>query len=263
MEGFSWTGGRWDTLTSWTGAFWAGARTTLVERRFWPPRWPNPCPATPMGFRPAGVVSGPPPGSLGRLRGGRLVTTTPVAVAEDDEPALVIRGGHPPIEEGSDTDNAWAMAVFARPSAAISSARALTTSRCGADEDRATDSRTSRCPGDTNRAGTGGRMNRIIPTNRRLFTGHPTSDPSCSCLYPKANPRARAGGLLPDPLNLCGCSAGFQVGDQADVDGFVDEVVLGAQQIPHVAVVVLLVGGRDGPSLSRSSRSAQMPSVLM
>ena len=35
------------------------------------------------------------------------------------------------------------MAVFARPSAAISSARALTTSRCGADE-TGHDSRTSR-----------------------------------------------------------------------------------------------------------------------
>src|ERR1700752_3480187 len=43
---------------------------------------------------------------------------------------------------------------------------------------------------------------------------------------------------------LCG-GTWLQVGDQADVDAFVDEVVLAALQVPHVAVVVLLIGGRD------------------
>ena len=45
----------------------------------------------------------------------------------------------------------------------------------GADGDRATDSRTSRCPGDTSRAGTGRLMLRIIPSNHQLIAGHTTS----------------------------------------------------------------------------------------
>src|SRR6478736_1806344 len=44
----------------------------------------------------------------------------------------------------------------------------------GADDDLATVSRTSRCPGDTNRAGTGGRIPGSIPTNHQLITGHST-----------------------------------------------------------------------------------------
>src|SRR6478736_7288156 len=67
------------------------------------------------------------------------------------------------LTDAGNTDNAWAIAVFAKPSAAINNARARTTSRCGADDDRATVSRTSRCPGDTNRAGTGGRIPGSIP----------------------------------------------------------------------------------------------------
>ena len=68
------------------------------------------------------------------------------------------------------------MAVFARPSAAINNARARTTSRCGADCDRATDSRTSRCPADTQQ-----RRNRwphaaqSYQANHQLITGHTTS----------------------------------------------------------------------------------------
>src|SRR6476469_3921497 len=76
--------------------------------------------------------------------------------------------------DAATTENAWAIAVFAKPSAAINNARARTTSRCGADDDRATVSRTSRCPGDTNRAGTGGRIPGSIPTNHQLITGHTT-----------------------------------------------------------------------------------------
>jgi len=69
-------------------------------------------------------------------------------------PSSANRARHP-LTDAGDTDNARAIAVFARPSAAINNARARTTSRCGADGDRATDSSTSRCPEDTNRAATG------------------------------------------------------------------------------------------------------------
>ena len=77
-------------------------------------------------------------------------------------PSSANRARHP-LTDAGDTDNARAIAVFARPSAAINNARARTTSRCGADGDRATDSRTSRCPGDTSRAGTGRLMRDILP----------------------------------------------------------------------------------------------------
>src|SRR6185369_325183 len=89
-------------------------------------------------------------------------------------PSSANRARHP-LTDAGDTDNAWAIAVFAKPSAAINNARARTTSRCGADDDRATVSRTSRCFGDTNRAGTGGRIPGSIPTNHQLITGHTTS----------------------------------------------------------------------------------------
>src|SRR6478672_1338672 len=88
-------------------------------------------------------------------------------------PSSANRARHP-LTDAGDTDNAWAIAVFAKPSAAINNARARTTSRCGADDDRATVSRTSRCPGDTNSAGTGGRIPGSIPTNHQLITGHTT-----------------------------------------------------------------------------------------
>src|SRR6478735_3923057 len=91
-------------------------------------------------------------------------------------PSSANRTRHP-LTDAGDTDNAWAIAVFAKPSAAINNARARTTSRCGADDDRATVSRTSRCPGDTNRAGTGGRIPGSIPTNHQLITGHTSSEP--------------------------------------------------------------------------------------
>src|SRR6187200_3133851 len=92
-------------------------------------------------------------------------------------PSSANRTRHP-LTDAGDTDNAWAIAVFAKPSAAINNARARTTSRCGADDDRATVSRTSRCPRDTNRAGTGGRIPGSIPTNHQLITGHTTSEAS-------------------------------------------------------------------------------------
>src|ERR1700742_961380 len=89
-------------------------------------------------------------------------------------PSSANRTRHP-LTDAGDTDNAWAIAVFAKPSGAINNAPARTTSRCGADDDRATDSRTSRSTGDTNRAGTGGRIPGSIPTNHQLITGHTTS----------------------------------------------------------------------------------------
>src|SRR6478736_1101120 len=89
-------------------------------------------------------------------------------------PSSANRTRHP-LTDAGDTDNAWAIAVFAKPSAAINNARARTTSRCGADHELATVSRTSRCPGDTNSAGTGGRIPGSIPTNHQLITGHTTS----------------------------------------------------------------------------------------
>src|SRR6185437_3913614 len=94
-------------------------------------------------------------------------------------PSSANRARHP-LTDAGDTDNARAIAVFARPSAAINNARARTTSRCGADGDRVTDSSTSRCPEDTNRAATGRLMVCIIPRNHQLIAGHTTR---CSFLH--------------------------------------------------------------------------------
>ena len=88
------------------------------------------------------------------LRDRRLPAPALADLPNLASPSSANRARHP-LTDAGDTDNARAIAVFARPSAAINNARARTTCRCGADCDRATDSRTSRCPGDTSRAGTG------------------------------------------------------------------------------------------------------------
>jgi hypothetical protein len=90
----------------------------------------------------------------GVLRDRLLSAATLPDLRELDQPILG-EPGAPPLTEAGDTDNARAMAVFARPSAAISSALARTTSRCVPDCDRANDSSTSRCPADISSADTG------------------------------------------------------------------------------------------------------------
>lgn len=48
-------------------------------------------------------------------------------------------------------------------------------------------------------------------------------------------------------MALCRDLSGlFAKGHETAIDPFVDEVVLRAIQVAHVAVIVLLIGGRDG-----------------
>src|SRR4029078_3095646 len=63
------------------------------------------------------------------------------------------------------------------------------------------------------------------------------------------NPSLKRAPALSECRGVSSCRSGgcarLQVGDEADVDGLVDEVVLATGQVLHVPVVVLLVGGRD------------------
>ena len=63
------------------------------------------------------------------------------------------------------------------------------------------------------------------------------------CFHPL--PVRRTGPGRSDSRRL-GDRARLQVGDQADVEGLVNEVVLAAGQVPHVVVVALFTGRRDG-----------------
>ena len=142
--------------------FEAPRRPHLLHSRFRHPRWRAAIvPASSNGFRPADPSSGSDPRSRRSSPAGSSSSDQDrTDLRELDQPSTrssANRARHPLTDPG-DTDTARAIAVFARPSAAINNARARTTSRCGANGDRATDSRTSRCPGDTSRAGTGRHM---------------------------------------------------------------------------------------------------------
>jgi len=71
-------------------------------------------------------------------------------------------------------DNADAMAVLARPSAAINSAFARNTCRCGAVCDLANKSSSLRCAADTSKTGTSLRMHRSHRSDHQLMKRHTT-----------------------------------------------------------------------------------------
>src|SRR6185312_9253782 len=123
-------------------------RPYLLHRRFRHSGGRGHGSAAPLGFAGRTVVQGQIHDLVDLLLRDRPLPTPALAdLRELDQPSSANRARHP-LTDAGDTDTARAIAVFARPSAAINNARARTTSRCGADGDRATDSSTSRCPED-------------------------------------------------------------------------------------------------------------------